>query len=52
MEILLPAALFHDIINYPKDDPRAKQASNESAVWTMKLLEKIQEYPVNKIQKV
>jgi hypothetical protein len=38
MEILLPAALFHD----PKDDPRAKQASNESAVWTMKLLEKIQ----------
>lgn len=52
MEILLPAALFHDIINYPKDDPRAQYASNESSVWTMKLLEKIQTYPTSKIQKV
>lgn len=52
MEILLPAALFHDIVNYPKDDPRAKQASNESAAQTMKLLQSIPDYPVQKISNV
>jgi uncharacterized protein len=49
MEILLPAALFHDIVNYPKDDPRAKVASDESAERTKKLLESLPDYPTEKI---
>jgi uncharacterized protein len=52
MEILLPAALFHDVVNYPKNDPRAKVASDESAVWTSNLLESIPSYPKDKIEKV
>lgn len=52
MEILLPAALFHDVINYPKNDPRAKHASDESATWTKNLLESIPKYPKKKIPKV
>lgn len=50
MEILLPAALFHDVVNYAKDDPRSKYASDESAERTKKLLESISLYPQEKIQ--
>lgn len=32
VEIVLPAAYFHDFINVPKDDPRRKEASRLSAV--------------------
>lgn len=52
MEILLPAALFHDIVNYPKDDIRAHKASDESAERVAKLLEKIPHYPSEKIAEV
>lgn len=31
MEIVLPAAWLHDLVNVPKDDPRRKQASRLSA---------------------
>lgn len=31
VEVVLPAAYFHDFINVPKDDPRRKEASRLSA---------------------
>lgn len=49
LDIVVPAALFHDIINYPKNDPRAKNSSTESAEITKQLLGKIGEYPKEKI---
>ena len=52
MDILLPACLFHDVVNYPKNDPRADQSSNESAIWTAELLQSIPEYPQEKIEAV
>lgn len=39
LEILIPAALFHDIVIYPKNDPRSKLASQESADFAERILE-------------
>ncbi len=52
MDIIIPAALFHDVVNYPKNDPRSKYASDESAALTKELLSAIPEYPQDKIDKV
>ncbi|MFA5022243.1 MAG: HD domain-containing protein [Patescibacteria group bacterium] len=52
LDIIIPAALFHDIINYPKHSPMAKYASDKSAEVTRKILKKIKEYPQDKIDKV
>jgi len=52
LDILVPAALFHDVINIPKDDPRADQASDDSAEWTRSLLMTMTEFPQNKISAV
>lgn len=51
-DILIPSALFHDVINIPKDDPRADQASNESAEWTIELLKTFKEFPQAKFPAV
>jgi uncharacterized protein len=37
-EILLPSAIFHDIINLPKDDPNRANASLRSADYTVQFL--------------
>ena len=52
LEILIPAAIFHDIIIYPKNDPRSKNAQDESAVFARKILNEIEDYPKEKISKV
>jgi uncharacterized protein len=52
MDILVPSALFHDVINHPKNSPRAAFSSDESAELTKKILEKIKGFPKNKIHKV
>lgn len=52
LDIIIPAALFHDIINYPKNDPRRMQSADESAETTRNILESIKEYPKEKIDKV
>jgi uncharacterized protein len=52
MDILLPAVLFHDVINYPKNSPQAKFASDESAEFATKTLKKLKEYPQEKIPTV
>jgi uncharacterized protein len=51
MEVIIPAALFHDIVNYPKDSPRALRAPDESAVATRRILKGIN-YPRAKIKDV
>ena len=52
LEILIPAAIFHDIIIYPKNDQRSKNAQDESAIFAGKILNEIDDYPKEKIQKV
>ncbi len=52
MEIIIPSAIFHDIVNYAKNDPRAKFHAQESADETVKILNSITDYPKNKISAV
>lgn len=52
MDILIPAVLFHDVVNYPKNSPQAKFASDESATFVKKVLEDIDGYPHDKIPQV
>ncbi len=52
MEIILPAALFHDAVIYPKNDPRSKLAPEESAKFIAGELRDIGGYPKEKIEKV
>jgi uncharacterized protein len=44
MEVVMPAAWLHDLVNVPKNDPRRKQASKLSAIAAIEFLESIQ-YP-------
>jgi uncharacterized protein len=52
LEIIWPAALFHDIVNYPKNSPKAKYSSRDSAVVTEKILRQLEFYPQEKISSV
>ena len=52
LDVLVPAALFHDIIVYAKDDPRSKQEANESAEVARTVLAAIPDYPAGKINAV
>lgn len=52
LDIIVPAALFHDIVNYPKNDSRSKYAADVSAEVTKQLLKLIKKYPPNKIDSV
>ncbi len=51
-DILVPAAIFHDIIVYRKDDPRSKRETSESARFTEDILKNIKLYPRCKIKLV
>lgn len=51
-EVIIPAALFHDVINYPKDAPKAKYAAEESARVVRGILEKLPDYSREKIARV
>ncbi|MDD2807474.1 MAG: HD domain-containing protein [Patescibacteria group bacterium] len=51
-DILIPAALFHDIIVYPKNSPKNKKASSASAAVAENILKKIKAYPKEKIASV
>ncbi len=44
IEVVLPAAYFHDFVNVPKNDPRRSQASRISAQEALKYLQSVQ-YP-------
>lgn len=52
LDIIIPAALFHDIIVYKKDSPKSKNEAHESADVAERILFKIKKYPKNKIASV
>jgi uncharacterized protein len=52
LDIVIPSALFHDLVTYSKDDYRSKNAPDESAELAKRILEAIREYPSDKIDRV
>ena len=48
-DVIIPAALFHDVVMYPKNDVRSEQAAHESAVLAKGLLDDITAFPQGKI---
>ncbi len=42
IRLVTAAALLHDIVSYPKSDPRSKNSSSESATMARKILKKYQ----------
>ncbi len=52
LEIVVPSAIFHDVISYPKNHHKRLDSAKESAKYAKKVLENIEEYPKKKINKV
>ncbi len=52
VEVIVPAALFHDAIVYKKNSVESKNEADESAAYAAKQLEQISGYPAEKIEKV
>tara|TARA_B100001741_G_C16504232_1_gene576305 strand:+ start:240 stop:878 length:639 start_codon:yes stop_codon:yes gene_type:complete len=52
LDILIPAALFHDVVIYPKDHPNSDNAPIESAELVAEILNNIEEFPKEKIRRV
>ncbi len=52
LDVIVPAALFHDVITYPKNDPRSTHAQEESAQVARQILKKIDAFPSAKIELV
>lgn len=50
LDVVVPAALFHDVITYPKNDPRSASAQEESAEVARQILKDIKDYPREKIE--
>lgn len=48
-EILIPAAYLHDIVNYPKSDPRSRFSAEESGRVATQFLRELPRYPQQKI---
>ncbi len=52
LDIVIPAALFHDTVVYKKNSLKSKNEANESADVAEQILMDIEEYPKDKIEKV
>lgn len=52
LDIIVPAALFHDVIVYPKNSPKSKHEATESSILAGEILNKQKDYPKKKIDKV
>lgn len=52
LDIIIPAALFHDIVVYPKDHPQKHKSQEESAMMAEELLSWCDGFPKEKIEKV
>lgn len=52
LDIIIPSALFHDIICYSKNSEKSKYSSDESANFAVSILKTFPEYPKYKIPKV
>lgn len=51
-DVVIPAALFHDLVVYPKDHPDKHKSQEESAVAAEKILKEHPAYPQEKIEAV
>ncbi len=52
LDIVIPAALFHDTVVYRKDSPKSLNETDESAEATSKILQETKGYPKDKIEAV
>ncbi|HEY5589118.1 MAG TPA: HD domain-containing protein [Candidatus Paceibacterota bacterium] len=52
MEVIIPAAIFHDAVIYQKNDERNKIATEKSSEFAKKVLEEITDFPKHKISHV
>ena len=52
LDVVIPAAIFHDSIVYQKNTPQSKNETEESAVYAQQILEKLIGYPKDKIENV
>lgn len=52
LDVVIPAALFHDTVIYKKNSPQSKGEADESAQIVEAILESIEEYPKEKIDAV
>lgn len=52
LDVLIPAALFHDIVVYRKNHPKSNDSADESAELAKKILRDFKEYPADKIEQV
>ena len=52
LEIVVPAALFHDSVVYKKNSLESKNETEESALYALEQLNNIDEYPKEKIERV
>lgn len=52
LDVLVPAALFHDLITYPKNHPLRSKSQEESAIEAEKILLSFSEFPNDKISAV
>jgi Predicted HD superfamily hydrolase len=52
LDIIVPSAIFHDIICYPKNSLTSINSSFESANFAVEVLRELNEYPKGKISKV
>jgi len=52
LDVIIPAALFHDIVVYPKNSPKSKNENHESAKLASRILSRIKDYPKSKIPMV
>ncbi len=50
LDIIIPAALFHDVIVYPKDSPKSKDSAKDSAEVAREVLQEV--YQEDKIVRV
>ncbi|HWV23013.1 MAG TPA: HD domain-containing protein [Thermomicrobiales bacterium] len=48
-DVLIPAGLFHDVVMYPKNDPRSESAARQSAKVAVTVLQATPDYPSEKI---
>lgn len=49
LDVLIPAALFHDIVVYKKNTPQSKNETKESAEMAGSILSEFKDYPKDKI---
>jgi uncharacterized protein len=52
LDITVPASIFHDLVVYPKNDPKDKMSAAHSAKKAGELLGELEEFPANKIDAV